>query len=239
MFRLRAGVVPPRRPVDNEGGDLAPSATMDLMSESAPVRPRPRAFWSDLRFLLGIVLIVASIAGVWFVVAASRQTAPVFAASRTIVSGEAVTSGDLQVVEVALGRIEDVYASPATFAPGSVATRTITAGELVPQSAIGAAEQARTTTVVVTSATVIPAAVGTGTTVEVWMAPQIERGVFDTPRILVASATVVSVDSDDSVMGSAGTAVELVIDRTDVAATLAAVAAGASMSIVPTAGVAR
>lgn len=212
---------------------------MDRMSEIAPARPRPRAFWSDLRFLLGIGLIVGSIAGVWFVVAAARQTVPVFAASHTIVPGEAVTADDLQVVEVALGRIEDAYASPTSFEPGSVATRTITAGELVPASAIGAAEAARTTTVVVTSATVIPAAVGTGTIVEVWAAPQLERGVYDAPRILVAAATVVSVDDDDSVMGSAGTAVELVIERSDVAATLAAVAAGASMSIVPTAGAAR
>lgn len=212
---------------------------MDRMSEIASARPRPRAFWSDLRFLLGIGLIVGSIAGVWFVVAAARQTVPVFAASHTIVPGEAVTADDLQVVEVALGRIEDAYASPTSFEPGSVATRTITAGELVPASAIGAAEAARTTTVVVTSATVIPAAVGTGTSVEVWAAPQLERGVYDAPRILVAAATVVSVDDDDSVMGSAGTAVELVIERSDVAATLAAVAAGASMSIVPTAGAAR
>ncbi len=211
---------------------------MERMSESAPVRPRPRAFWSDLRFLLGIALIVVSIAGVWFVVAAARQTAPVFAAARTIVSGEAVTSDDLQVVEVALGRIEDAYASPTSFVPGSVATRTIAVGELVPASAIGTAEAARTTTVVVSSAAAIPASVATGSTVEVWAAPQLERGVFDTPRILVAAATVVSVDADDSVIGSSGTAVELVIDRADVAETLAAVAAGASMSIVPTTGVA-
>lgn len=206
------------------------------MSETVPARPRPRAFWSDLRFLLGIGLIVVSIAGVWFVVAASRQTVPVFAASRTIVPGEAVTSDDLQVVEVALGRIEDAYASPASFEPGSIALRTISAGELVPGSAIGAADEARTTTVVVMSATVIPAAVGPGATVEVWAAPQLERGVFDTPRILVAAATVVSVEDDDSVMGRTGTAVELVIERADVAETLAAVAAGASMSIVPTSG---
>ncbi len=236
MCRSGLMIVGPRRPVDNGRCGRAGSATMVGMSETVPARPRPRPFWSDLRFLLGITLIVACVAGVWFVVAAARQTVPVFAASRTIVPGEAVTSDDLQVVEVALGRMEDAYASPTSFAPGSVATRTITAGELVPESAIGAAVEARTTTVVVTSSTAIPAVVGAGTTVEVWSAPQLERGVFDTPRILVAAATVVSVDDDESMMGSAGAVVELVIERADVAATLAAVAAGASMSIVPTTG---
>lgn len=229
----------PRRPVDNDRGEPASSATMDRMSQSAPARPRPRAFWADLRFLLGIALIVVSIVGVWLVVAAARQTVPVFAASRTIVPGEAVTSDDLQVVEVALGRIEDAYASPTSFEPGAVAMRTISAGELVPQSAIGAADEARTTTVVVTSAAPVPANVRTGTTVEVWAAPQLERGVFDTPRILVAAATVAWVDEDESVMGTAGTAVELVIERADVAATLAAVAAGDRLAIVPLAGTER
>ena len=125
-------------------------------------RPRPRAFWADVRFLLGIALVIVSIAGVWFVVAAARQTAPVFAAARTIVPGQAVDADDLRVVEVALGPLEDAYASPATLTPGAVATRTVAAGELVPRDAVGDAAQARTTTIVIRSATAVPAAVAAG-----------------------------------------------------------------------------
>jgi len=209
---------------------------MVRMSELAPVRPRPRAFWTDVRFLVGIALIVVSVVGVWFVVAAARQTVPVFAAARTIVTGETVAAADLQVVEVALGHLEDSYASPATFEPGTIATRTISRGELVPRSSMGAAESARTATVVLHSAIDVPAAVTSGSTVEVWMAPQLERGVFDTPRILVPAATVISVARDESMIGSLGAAVELVIDRADVAAALGAAADGSSLSIVPTGG---
>ena len=61
-------------------------------------RLRSRAPWADVRFLLGLVLVIVSIAGVWFVVAAARQTAPVFAATRTIVPGETVSVDDVQVV---------------------------------------------------------------------------------------------------------------------------------------------
>jgi hypothetical protein len=39
------------------------------MTTLEPVRPRPRAFWGDARFFLGILLVIASVAGVWFVVA--------------------------------------------------------------------------------------------------------------------------------------------------------------------------
>lgn len=206
------------------------------MSAPPIARPRPRAFWADIRFLVGIVLVVASVAGVWFVVAAARQTAPVFVAAHTIVPGQAVEAGDLRVVEVALGTLEEHYLSPVDLPPGSVALWTINEGELVPVAALGDAALARTTTVVMQSSSEVPAAVGLGSVVEVWAAPQLDRGVFDTPRILVASATVISVARDDSMIATAGTAVELVIERSDVAAALTAIADGSSLSIVPTTG---
>lgn len=206
------------------------------MTEVSTARPRPRPFFSDVRFLLGIALVVVSVVGVWLVVAAARHTEPVFAAARTIVPGEPVAAGDLRVVEVALGGMTDAYASPASLEPGSVATRTIAAGELVPRTAVGAASAARTTSVVLHSASEVPASVLPGATVEVWAAPQLERGVFDAPRILVAAATVVSVSRDDTMIGTGGTAVELVIARSDVAATLTAIADGSSLSVVPATG---
>jgi hypothetical protein len=42
--------------------------------------PRPRPAWREPRFLLGIVLVVASVAGVAGLLAASDRTAVVFAA---------------------------------------------------------------------------------------------------------------------------------------------------------------
>ena len=79
------------------------------------LRSRSRAPWTDVRFLLGLLLVVVSIAGVWFVVAAARQTAPVFAATRTIVPGEVVAADDLQVVDIALGEVGDLRADGIEF----------------------------------------------------------------------------------------------------------------------------
>jgi hypothetical protein len=196
--------------------------------------PRRRAPWGDLRFALGLVLIAASIAGVWFVVSASRQTAPVFAAVDTIVPGQVVSSDDVRLVEVALGQLGSAYLTPDALAEGAVATQTIHSGELVPRSAVGDPESARTTSVVLRSAVDVPASIAAGTVVEVWAAPLLEHGEYDTPRILVADATVVSVSRDDSMIGGAQAALELVIPRADVAATLAAVADDAAISVVPT-----
>lgn len=199
-------------------------------------RPRPRAFRGDARFVLGILLIVASIAGVWFVVTAARQTVPVFAATRTIVPGEAVSRSDVRVVDVALGQLEEAYLAPGALDGGLVATRTVEAGELVPQSAVGASAAAATTTVVLRSAVDVPASVAAGTVVEVWQAPLIERGSYDAPRILVLDATVVSVTRDDSALGGGAAALEVVIPRADVAAVLAAMADESALSVIPTAG---
>lgn len=206
------------------------------MSTVDATRPSRRAPWADIRFVLGIVLVVASVAGVWFVVTGARQTIPVFAAARTIVPGEVVTDADVRVVEVALGTVGDVYAVPGRIDDGAVATRTIAEGELVPTSALGDASSSRTTSVVLRSTVDVPASVVAGSVVEVWAAPFVDRTSYDAPRILVADATVVSVTRDDSMMGGGAAALELVIPRADVAAVLASIADEAALSVVPATG---
>lgn len=212
---------------------------MDAMTAQDPPRQRPRALWADARFLIGAMLVVASIVGVWLVVAAARQTSPVFAAARTIAPGEPITAGDLRVVDVALGSLEDTYLVPTRLTADTVATRTIHAGELVPAEALGAAEVARTTIVVVRSATEVPASVGAGAAVEVWSAPLDAEGVRAEPRILVADATVTEVTRDESMMGGGAASVELVIPREDVADVLAAISGEAALSVVPSVGASR
>ncbi len=209
------------------------------MSATEPGRRRPRGFWSDTRFFLGVVLVVASVAGVWFVVSAARQTSPVYAATRTIVPGEVVGADDLRAVDVALGTLGETYLPAQTLSDGLVATRTIPSGELVARSAVGDAGASTLTTVVLRSAVDVPASVEAGTVVEVWSAPLKERGVYDTPRILVADATVVSVTRDDSMIGGGAATLEVVIPRSDVPATLTAMSDESALSVVPSAGGAR
>jgi hypothetical protein len=207
-----------------------------MTTASDPVRNPRRAFWGDARFFLGVLLVVASVAGVWLVVSAARQTVPVYAAAHTIVPGEAIGAGDLTVVDVALGSVAGTYLTAEDLGDAAVATRTIEAGELVPAASVGDPEAARTTSVVVRSAVDVPASVAAGTVVEVWSAPLLEQGDYDEPRILVADATVVSVTRDDSMIGGGAAALELVIPRADVPATLAAMADESALSIVPTTG---
>ncbi|MDD7962195.1 SAF domain-containing protein [Microbacterium thalli] len=195
---------------------------------------RPRAFWADIRFLLGVVLVIVSIVGVWLVVDAARHTVPVLAADRTIVVGEPLRADDLRVVDVALGSQVEAYVPPGSLAPGAVAARTIGDGELVPAAAVAAPDDLGVTTIVVTVTQGLPAALAEGASVEVWHAPQSESGVFDDPRVLVGEATVRAVHEPEGVMAAGSASVELVLDRGDVAAALGAIARGDSISVVPT-----
>lgn len=192
-----------------------------------------RPFFGDLRFLIGLALVVVSIAGVWLLVASSRQTTPVLQATRTVLPGETLTSADLQVVEVGLASLTDTYLAPQDLDPGSIAVRTLPAGELLPRSAVGDEDSARTTTVVVSS-TSIPDGVSAGSVVELWHAPPIEDGqAFDAPRVLVGDAIVARVAEAEGMLSQSRTDVELVIDRADVGEVLTAITGGSIISLVP------
>ncbi|WP_144877250.1 flagella basal body P-ring formation protein FlgA [Microbacterium sp. 1.5R] len=196
-------------------------------------RPR-RAFWGDVRFLIGLCLVALSIGGVWSVVSATGATTPVLQATRTLVEGEAVGSGDFQVVEVNLSTVGGEYLGPQDLISGSVLARTLVADELVPVSALADADSRRTTTIVIETGTGIPGGVTTGSTVELWRSPLPEDGAAqEPPSILLDRATVASVIVDDGVLASDEAGVELVIDRSEVAAVLAAITAEAALSVVP------
>ena len=194
-----------------------------------------RAFWGDFRFVIGIVLVVASISGVWLVVSSSTAMTPVLQANTTIVPGEPLVSADFQVVEVNLGTVGDGYLAPQDLSPGQVAGRTIAKGELLPRSAAADADSTRTTTIVIDSSTGLPADLAAGAVVEIWHAPPLDerRTSYDVPRLLVSDVVVAAITKPESMLASSGAVAEVVIDRTDVAAVLAAITGGSVLSVVP------
>lgn len=197
------------------------------------VRSR-RAVWGDARFLIGIAVVALSIGGVWAVVSSSGTTTPVLQATRTIALGEALVSGDFQVVEVGLGTVTDRYLAPQELRPGRIASRTLVEGELLATSAVEDADADRTTTIVVESSTGIPAEVAAGSVIELWHSPPVgDDGSQSPPRILVADAIVASVTKTEGMLAAEGSTAEVVIDRTDVPEVLAAITGGSALSVVP------
>ncbi|MGF3055794.1 SAF domain-containing protein [Microbacterium sp. YY-01] len=201
-----------------------------------PPKARRRA-WNDVRFFVGIALVVVSIAAVWFVVSSARTTIPMLQASRTIVAGESLKSQDFRVVDVSLGAVAGQYLSPEQLTGDLVATRTLDKGELVPQAATAKADDGQRTMIVVESAVDISRTITAGSAVEVWHTPPAQRDdPAEAPRILVSEAVVSTVNRESSVMGSSRASIELAIDRSDIPGVLAAISAGSALWVVPAGG---
>lgn len=195
---------------------------------------RSARFVTDLRFVIGALLVIAAIAGVWAVVAAARQTTTVWVATRTLVPGDDVRASDLREAEAGLGELTPAYVSASTDLAGGVVVRVIEAGSLVPVGSIAEEGADETTTVVVSTTGTLAEAVAAGRGVELWATNPDAKD--PRPHLLVADAVVARVDDDAGGVVAQGAAVELVVPRAAVTDVLAAQAAGAVLAVIPAAG---
>lgn len=206
------------------------------MTSNAEQRERPpRTFWFDPRFAIGIVLVVASIAGVLLVVSMADKTTTVYAARTALSVGDHIEQADLAAHSVRLGTVTERYLTAETVpAEGLIVTRTIAAGELVPTSAVGNEAGERLASVVITVGSQLPAAVDAGSVVDVWASREGDSGVFGPPAVLIPSATVVRVVESDGIIAGAGAVnVELLVPRSRTARMLEALANADALSLIP------
>ncbi|WP_166426710.1 SAF domain-containing protein [Labedella populi] len=195
----------------------------------------------DVRLVVGVALVAASIAGVWAVVASADRSVSVYAAGTTIVAGNVVGTEDLVVEQVSLGRSADLYVAPGGLVDGAVATRSILAGELVPAEAIAATADLAMAPVVVSVSGELPEGVVAGRDVDVWASGSGGQGdEADPPSVLVAGALVARIVAEESIVaGSSEVSVELSVPDGAVAVLLAASTAGDALTLVPVEGGAR
>lgn len=197
---------------------------------------KPRSFWLDPRFGIGVGLVVASVLGVVGIVSSTDRTVPVYAAAAALSPGDRVQAADLVVRNVRLGASGDKYLTRADLPrDGVVITRPVSVGELVPAAAVGKASGLRIASVVVTVRGQLPQSVKPGTLVDLWSAREVERGVFGPPTVLVDSATVVRLIKPSGLVAGDTHGVEVLVARGKTAAVLESVANQDSISLVPVA----
>jgi hypothetical protein len=205
------------------------------MTTPAP-RPRRRVAL-DVRLLLGLLLVAASVAAVVLLVGAADTRVRVYAAADSLAPGDRVDADDLVERSVALDGAESLYLRvDALPDEGFVVAQPVAAGQLVPLSAAGSGDGVRATSLVLRLAGPVSSVVEPGSLVDVWGVARDERGEAGTPVVLAAQATVVRVIFDESlVAGSVGasSSVEVLVPRTRVARLLQAIAAGDALAVVP------
>lgn len=202
-------------------------------------RTTRRRFWFDPRFIIGLVLVIVSVTGVWLVVDSQDQTVPVYAAASTLPAGARVMSDDLTLSRVSLGSLDGQYIREGELPEGDlVIIRTVGDGELIPASAIAAAAESAVAPVVIEITGELPESVVVGARVDVWAAAPMEQNGFGQPTVIVDGAVVARVVTDDAMVGQQNTSVEVLIPKGEVATVLSAQANGHALSLVPGANVA-
>lgn len=191
-----------------------------------------RRTWMDPRLAIGVVLVLASIAGVWLVVQQSARTEAAWAATRTLLPGETIAAGDVQPIELRLPQGRDRYLAGEAEPVGLVVAATVGEGEVLPLRAVGEASSAERAAMVIDVDGALPRAVRPGASVDVWTAPPTDGG-FGAPAVLIPGAIVAGVVEDEGILATAGVQLELLVPRDQVALLLEAVSNEHALSVVP------
>ena len=216
----------------------------DLAVPQAVRLQRPR--WRDARLLVGVLLVLSSVALGAYVVAHVDDRTAVYAARGPLVPGQRLTDDDLTRVDVQLGAELPAYLSAAGgLAPDRFVLRPVPAGELVPAAAVGGRSQVGVQPLVLSVDAGSAAALQVGSTVDVYVnrvdptaASSASRG-FVGPELTLEAVSVSSLPRSSGGLGggsSGDRAVQVMAPTPRIKEIIASVDLGARVTVVPVAG---
>ncbi|WP_420178460.1 SAF domain-containing protein [Paenarthrobacter sp. TA1.8] len=177
---------------------------------AAPRLQKPS--WKDPRLLIGVLLVLGSVAGVIALLGSADRTTQVYSAREDIAVGQVVTEADLSIVKVRLDEVEPSYVTVEHgFAEGKVALQRVAKNQLVPQASLGSADAVDRKPVAIAMEEELPAQAVPGTRVDVWVAMPGSNQAFEEPRLLLPSAEIAGMTSGSSALGAAKTTVVMVL----------------------------
>ena len=217
---------------------------MDMAELPKPTAARLRKpSWRDSRLVVGLVLVLLSMAIGAKVIASANDTVPMYAAAAALVPGQPVLQKDVRRVDVQLGANVGRYvAADHDIATDTFALRDVRPGELLPSSALGSKADVNLKPVSVPvddgGATQLTA----GSIVDVWVNAKDKSSGTDkygNPVKTLEGATVVRTpDTTGGGLGAASgtTAVQIMVPDGGVQALIAAIDQGARITLVPVPG---
>ena len=199
--------------------------------------------WRDSRLVVGVVLVLLSMAIGAKVIASADDTVPMYAAAASLVPGQPVTQRDVKRVDVQLGADRSKYvAADHDIASGTFALRDVRPGELLPRSALGTKADINLKPVSVPVDGGGAAQLAAGSIVDVWVNakdPSSAAEKFGNPVKTLEAAPVVRTPdtSGGGLVGASGTtAVQIMVPEASVQALIAAIDQGAKITLVPVPG---
>lgn len=205
----------------NRAGDTASGGLAADGTVPAAARVRgPR--WRDARLLVGLLLVLASVAFGARLFATADRTTAVWAATRDLDAGAVLARDDLAQRQVRLLDVTSKYLAAETVPVGYTLTRAVGDGELLPSAAVrkpGEAAERRLVTVTVNRDR-LPAELAPGSRVDVYVTPANGSGADPQPaELVISAASVATVGDSGRGLGSAGgdVGVELAVPPDQVA----------------------
>lgn len=168
--------------------------------------------WRDPRLWVGVAIVAVSVLAGGLVLGTSDDTVPVWAASDTMGAGHVLTADDLIVRRVHFADNADAarYLSADRQLPADLRLlRAVGAGELLPEAAVGQATDATQREVPVSVAPdQVPASVGVGDAVDVYLRPGSRSGCVGSPvcsgRPVLEGVTVLDAPPASDAFGADG-----------------------------------
>lgn len=213
-----------------------------MTSETPPQGRRlPTPRWFDLRFVVGVLIVVIPIVVGAHVLAAADRFATVYLARRALVPGQHLVADDLVVGRVRFDGGGERYVAAGQPPIGYVVTRYVAAGELLPLGALTATPTALAAERLVT----VPVGVGhapldltRGDVVDVYVSVKSPAGDKPVrPRLVVGGAPVDSVSGSGALSSSGTVSVVIEVPAVAVIQVVRAIEAG-GLDVVRVPGVA-
>jgi hypothetical protein len=179
--------------------------------------------WLVLALLVGVLGL--GVKAIWF--DQNRYLVPV----GVVPEGSNLALEKWRSVPANLGVLGTKYLGAAAQ-PRGFALATLFPGRLVARSAVGSAAPGSLARVVVTNKTQLGSGIHPAATVAIWASQRLAMNQFDTPKRLVARATVSRVIKSSPMFGGQNQQVEVLIDPLQTPAVLSAMASDSAIFLV-------
>lgn len=195
----------------------------------------PRARWLDPRLLLGVLLVLFSVALGAKVVSEADERVQVWSVTRDLGADTLLSGDDIEVTAVRLDGSARHYVAATEDPEGLVLARAVGEGELLPVSAVASPEASVQRRIVIEVDRVGVAGLSKGQVVDLYAVRETGAGEpASAPELVLAEVTVAEdVRSGASGFGGGGSTagVALMVDKADVAKVIGA-ADGGSVYVV-------
>ena len=184
-------------------------------------------------WLISLLLVAISVAGVWLVIELNRTTETYLVAAADLASGSSLTQTSFRSESVGLYTLSDSYLKPSDLVQMSYLIHPLAEGELIPKSAVTTQVLDDHVNVVISTGLVISNELSAGSKVQLWTSPFLEYGKYGEPYILTLDSEIIEIRKPEGAFANQIPLVEIRIPVESLEAVLQAIANQDSLAVIP------